>query len=173
MNGLTLRKLALTDKEDFTKFLSELVRDSALKGVEIPDGYEFEKLLDYYKEKETLPFISYEQSDYPFFQYVLVENESGLIVGAVIIRPFLTKHLDKDFEGNIGYSIRPCARGKGYGKVGLSLALREFKKLNPNGKAILCCYKENLGSSKIIKSQGGKLIEESKGVLTPQKYVIE
>ncbi len=172
MESLILRKVEITDKEGFLRYLEELVKQSgALKGVEFLDGLDFESLLEFYKNSEQIPFVDYNQEKSPFYQYVLVDGNK--IVGAVNIRPYLTKRLDKEFEGNIGYSISALERGKGYGKTALSLAIKEFKKLNPNDKIIICCYKENVASRKIIEYHGGKLIEEIEGVLTPQKYVIE
>jgi len=174
MDNLILRKVKIEDKEGFSKYLEELVKASgSFKGVEFEDGLSFENLVKYYKEKEQIPFTNYYQNETPFFQYVMVEKDTDTIVGAVNIRPFLNEMLDKNFEGNIGYSISSNCRGKGYGKLALSLAIKEFRKLSPNDKIVICCYKENVGSRKIIESHGGKLIEEIPGVLTPQKYVIE
>lgn len=174
MENLVLRKVEGNDKKQFSTYLEELVKTSgALKGVEFLDGLDFDNLLEYYKEKEQIPFTNYFQKETPFYQYVLVEKDTNSIVGAVNIRPFLSERLDKDFEGNIGYSISSNCRGKGYGKLALSLAIKEFRKLNPNDKIVICCYKENIASRKIIEFHGGKLIEEIKGVLTPQKYIID
>lgn len=174
MDNLILRKLNILDKEDFSLYLKELILESGtLKGVVFEDGLCFEELLNFYNEKEQIPFTDYKQKEFPFYQYVLAKKDSNKIVGAIVIRPFLTEELDKNFEGNIGYSIRTSARGNGYGNVALSLAIKEFRLLNPNDKITMCCYKENEASKKIIIRHGGKLVEEIKGVLTPQKYIID
>ncbi len=174
MERLFLRKVTLSDKIDFTDFLKELVTLSgALKGVYFQDGLSFEELLLLYEKKEKIPFSNYNQLEYPFHQFLLMREYDNKIVGAVNIRPFLTRELNENFEGNIGYSISPSERGKGYGSIALGLAIEEFKKLNPNDKIVICCFKENTPSKNIIQKFGGKLIEELEGVLTPQKYVIE
>ena len=174
MEKIILTKLKPSDKEAFTNYLTELVVDSgALKGVEIEDGLSFEQLLEYYSQCEKIPFVSYEQKKFPFKQYILLREDDNCIVGAVNIRPHLTRELSENFEGNIGYSVRPSERGKGYGKKALELALKEFYTLNDSDDVIMCCYKENEPSKRIIKKYGGTLIEECQGVLSPQKYLIK
>ena len=175
MNELFLRKLSLNDEKEFCNFVSEQIAHSgAIKGVRIEDGYDFKAFLSKLKEYEDIPFISYEQADYPSYQFVLVRKEDNKIVGAVVVRPRLNKTLFEDYEGNIGYAISPLERGKGYAKIALSLAIEEYKKLNPVSRDVyLCCYKENIGSRKVITGAGGVLVEEIKGVATPQKYLIK
>lgn len=174
MSEVCLRKLTLSDKQDFTSYLTELVLESgATKGVSLEDGLSFEALLEYYNKSEKIPFNSYEQKEFPFKQYILVREKDKKIVGAVNIRPHLTRVLSDNFEGNIGYSVRPSERGKGYGKRALELALTEFFNVNDIDDVIICCYKENLPSRKIIEKQGGILIEECTGILSPQKYLIK
>ncbi len=170
---MKLRKLSLSDELSFTKYLSEQVLSSgAIKGVRIEDGYEYKAFLDKLTEYENVPFISYEQPNYPSYQFVL--EVEGSLVGAVVIRPYLTKTLFEEFEGNIGYSVSPSERGKGYANLILTLAIEKFKELNSKCKEIvLCCYKENIPSRKVIKKHGGILVEELKGIVTPQKYVIK
>ncbi len=174
MDELLLKKIELIDEKNFVDYLNELVIESgSLKGVDIVDGLSLDKLIHYYHQKEKVEFISYEQKEYPFYQYIMVRLSDDKIVGAVNVRPFLTKELDENFEGNIGYSIRPSERGKGYGNKALELAIREFRKLNLKDKIFICCYRENTPSRRIIERNGGKLVEELEGILTPQKYCIE
>lgn len=61
----------------------------------------------------------------------------------------------RNFGGNIGYSIRPTERRKGYGKINLYLVLREAKKYNLE-KVLITCSQTNEGSKKTILSLGGK-----------------
>ena len=74
------------------------------------------------------------------------------------IRLALNETLRK-YGGNIGYSIRPTERRKGYNKINLYMAL---KVCNENGleKVMLDCDKTNLGSANTIKSLGGSLTKE-------------
>ena len=58
--------------------------------------------------------------------------------------------------GNIGYSIRPLERRKGYNKINLFLCLLQAHKLNLN-KVLLTAYDYNMGSVKTILSLEGVL----------------
>ena len=174
MEELYLKKIELSDEEMVTNYLSELVCSSGgIKGFRFDDGLDFKGLVKRLNEYENIKFISYEQESYPSYQFMLVRRLDNKAVGAVEIRPFLTKHLDLDFEGNIGYSVSTSERGKGYATVAMKLAIEEFKKLNKKDDIVMCCYKENVGSKKVILKYGGELIEEVGGVLTAQKYLIK
>lgn len=174
MEELYLKQLELSDEKAVSDYLKELILNgNAIKGFLYEDGKTFIETFNNLKQKESIPFISYNQDEFPCVQYLLIRKEDNKMVGAVNIRPFLTKELDKGFEGNIGYSIRPTERGKGYAHVILSLAIKEFKKLNESDDIIMCCYKDNFPSKKVILKAGGKLIEEEKGILIAEKYIIK
>ena len=170
-----LRKLNDKDEQNFINLINEqVVVGGSVKGVRLEDGYDYSSYLKKLKEYENIPFLSYEQADFPTHQYVLCEDDSDKILALVVIRPYLTKELFENFEGNVGYYVPQSERGKGYAKASLKLAKEEYKKLNPNStELILCCYKENIPSRKVIESCSGVLIEEISGMLTPQKYKIK
>ncbi|RJQ24751.1 GNAT family N-acetyltransferase [Candidatus Parcubacteria bacterium] len=83
--------------------------------------------------------------------YWLMDNDD--YVGRVVIRHKMTEILLRE-GGHIGYAIRPSKRKKGYGKNILKLALEEAKKLGLK-KVLLTCNENNIGSKKIIESNGG------------------
>ena len=170
-----LRKLNAFDEQNFVNLINEqVISGGSVKGVRLEDGYDFSSYLNKLKEYENIPFESYEQENFPTYQYALCEEGSDKILALVVIRPYLTKELFENYEGNVGYYVPISERGKGYAKASLKLAITEYKKLNPNSnELILCCYKENVPSRKVIMSCGGVLIEEIKGMLTPQKYKIK
>ena len=81
--------------------------------------------------------------------YFIIDNYEKIVWG-IIIRHELNDELR--FEGgNIGYGIRPSERRKGYATIWLTLALQKCKDLWLE-KALLTCDKDNIGSSKTIKS---------------------
>lgn len=88
----------------------------------------------------------------------LVREVDNMIIGMVNIRLALNEKL-KNRNGNIGYSIRPTQRRKGYNKYNLFLALLECKKAGLEN-VMLDCEKSNIGSAKTIMALGGILERE-------------
>lgn len=82
-------------------------------------------------------------------------NSNNDILGTVRLRHELGK---RNFEegGDIGYDISPRYRRKGYGKVILKLVLEKAKELGLE-KVLVTCDFDNIGSKRIIESNGGKL----------------
>ena len=75
------------------------------------------------------------------------------VVGMINIRHSLNDHLLK-IGGNVGYSVRPTERCKGYGKKMLSLSLPYLKALG-NIRALVTCNMTNEASRRIITSNNG------------------
>ena len=94
----------------------------------------------------------------PQTRYWLIDK--GEYVGFVSIRHKLNKHL-RQIGGHIGYQIRPSKRKQGYGTLILKLALQKAKKLGIK-KALITCDDDNIGSRKIIESNGGILYNKIK-----------
>ena len=90
------------------------------------------------------------------------------VVGMINIRHSLNDHLLR-IGGNIGYSVRPTERGKGYGKKMLSLSLPYLKALG-NIRALVTCNVTNEASRRIITSNNGVYENTVDGV---ERYWIE
>lgn len=108
----------------------------------------------------------------PNTTYWLYESDSDKIVGAVNIRHSLSDSLHK-YWGHIGYGIRPDERRKGYATQALHLALDKCRGLGLE-KIMVSCDKDNIGSAKVIMSNGGVLENEVEhGGKVIQRYWIE
>ena len=94
----------------------------------------------------------------PSHSYFLIREDDDKIVGMIDIRLALTEFLRK-YGGNIGYSIRPSERRKGYNKINLYLALKVCDEYGLD-KVMLDCDNTNLGSAKTIQSLGGVMTKE-------------
>lgn len=122
--------LSLNAKEiehDFGGYISRLLSES--KGENLPDGY------------------------VPQTTYWLVDGEE--FIGRASIRHTLSDHLLRE-GGHIGYDIRPSKRQRGYSKKILELSLPKAKELGIT-EALVTCNESNLGSKKIIETNGGIL----------------
>ncbi|WP_051359521.1 GNAT family N-acetyltransferase [Paucisalibacillus globulus] len=88
----------------------------------------------------------------PFSSYFLV-NDENRVLGMLDIRHELNDFLYR-IGGNIGYSVRPSERKKGYATFILSEALDKCRELEM-GKVLVTCDEDNTGSAKVILNNGG------------------
>lgn len=96
------------------------------------------------------------------------------LVGGFVLRHTLKGRL-MNHGGNIGYFVRPSERNKGYGKILLNLALKKAREIGLE-KVLVTCRNDNIGSTRVIESNGGKYendyYDESLGK-TYRRYWIE
>ena len=94
----------------------------------------------------------------PDTQYLGVRKSDGRIVGMLDIRHELNDAC-LQFFGNIGYSVRPSERRKGYAAEQLSLAMEICREMGMD-RILVTCYRDNLASAKTILRNGGCLENE-------------
>ena len=81
--------------------------------------------------------------------------EDGAYLGRMSLRHRLNSRLRR-LGGHIGYEIRPAERGRGYGKLALSLAMEKARDLKLR-RVLLVCADDNDASRRIIERNGGVL----------------
>ena len=147
-------------KQEAIEYINEFYEyNSNINGVgglyRYMDNYEgwLEKLEEDYTREVT-------EEKVPARTFFLIRIDDNKIVGMANIRTKLNKKLF-DFGGNIGYSIRPTERKKGYNKINLYLALKVCKKYGIK-EALLDADKENIASWKTMEALGGNLCSEEK-----------
>lgn len=94
----------------------------------------------------------------PDSTYFCLDEDRGILVGAVNIRHSLNDYL-LQYGGHIGDGIRPSERRKGYATEMIALALEECRRLGIR-KVLMVCDKDNMGSARSITKNGGILENE-------------
>jgi len=111
----------------------------------------------------------------PSYDYFVVDDDK--FIGVIHIRIRLTDNLIK-YGGHIGYGVNPKYWKMGYGKVILKLGLEKSKNLIEEENILITCDDDNIGSYKIIESNGGilenKISNEDAGeVFITRRYWIK
>lgn len=88
----------------------------------------------------------------PATQFVCL-REDGRIVGMIDLRHRLNDYL-AEIGGNIGYSVRPSERRKGYAACMLHMVLEEARRLGLR-RVLVTCDADNEASRRTIERNGG------------------
>lgn len=94
----------------------------------------------------------------PDSTFFCLDTDRNIIVGAVNIRHYLNESLLKN-GGHIGDGVRPSERRKGIATKMIALALDECRKLGID-RVLMVCDRNNIGSAKSIRNNGGVLENE-------------
>lgn len=162
-NMFYLEEPTIERKSEAIEYINEFLKyKSDINGAGLLDKYleeeSYEKWLIYLNEVLNKDYAS-SITFVPNKTFFLIRKKDNRIVGTINIRLELNEKL-KNSGGNIGYSIRPTERRKGYNKINLYLGLKKCKEYNIKD-VLLDCVVSNLGSVKTIQALGGKLLRES------------
>ena len=134
-------KQAIEYINEFYQYKSEINGVGGLqKFLDNYDGW----LLKLEEDRNRIP----NEEKVPAETFFLVRENDNRIVGMINIRLVLNEKLKK-FGGNIGYSIRPTERKKGYNKINLYLGLLCCQEHNID-EVLLDCDKNNPASAKTM-----------------------
>jgi predicted acetyltransferase len=90
-------------------------------------------------------------------------TEGNEYLGRLAIRHRLTPSL-REIGGHIGYDVRPTARLRGHARAMLAAARPRARSMGID-PALVSCAAQNVGSRKVIESNGGILEDDRGGVL--------
>ncbi|HCJ31785.1 MAG TPA: GNAT family N-acetyltransferase [Firmicutes bacterium] len=105
----------------------------------------------------------------PSSTYFLIRENDDKLIGMIDLRIKLNDYL-RNYGGNIGYSIRPTERKKGYAKIQLYLCLLKCKEYDLD-KVLITCANYNEGSRRTILSLGG--IYEKNNINKLEEEILE
>ncbi|MDE5630670.1 MAG: GNAT family N-acetyltransferase [Bacilli bacterium] len=158
MEKFYLEKPSIERKNEALEYIQEFIDlNSRIHGVGSLNKYldDYEAWLDMISSNWN---IKVTEKLVPSHTYFLIREQDNKIIGMTDIRLSLTEGL-KTYGGNIGLSIRPSERQKGYGKLNLYFALKECDLYNIK-EVMVDCDQNNIASAQTIKSLGGRLTKE-------------
>ncbi|MDO4753683.1 MAG: GNAT family N-acetyltransferase [Bacillota bacterium] len=166
---MTLMKLEERHKALFEDMMKDW-RDSGTKiypGAIRKEYEHFSDLIDCLYNGEPEP------GKVPSDTYVCMDDERGILVGAVSIRRYLNAPLLFS-GGHIGDGVRPSERNKGIATRMIGMALEKCRERGID-RVLITCEKENIASARTIIKNGGVLeneVTEEDGTVI-QRYWIE
>ncbi len=155
---IEMKKANLNDGNDVYKFLCDLgIGENGFHMTPPNNHLEFKVLLNkFIKDSEGVqPLGRVPQEIY----WMYINNE---IIGILKLRPQLNENLLIN-GGNMGVSISPKFRGKGYGKLIIKKGV-ELLKEKEVYKILVTIYENNIPSRKAVESNGGILYDINKGL---------
>lgn len=155
-NGETieLKALSSSDGRDVYDMLQEMPKDENgyVNGV---NGMSYEEYRAWLIREEANAKKTEIEDGWKVPQSTYWLFADGKPVGQGKIRHFLTDAL-REAGGNIGYAIRPSARGKGYGTILLRELMKEASKLGID-RALVTVHNDNPASIRVALKNDGEL----------------
>lgn len=154
---MRLRLVKLTN--EYQRHLTDMLDEWYATGEKIipyairyHDYHDFQYYLDNLELKEARDGLV------PDSTFFCLDEERDIFVGAVNIRHSLNDGLLQT-GGHVGDGVRPSERRKGVATQMIAMALEECRKLGID-RVLMICDKENVGSAKSIRNNGGVLENE-------------
>ena len=158
MNDIILVKPAPEHEVAAVEFVAEFPPEKSIHGsYGIKRAETYSEWLDIIN-RPTRKYDNSPETYVPATTFFGVRESDGRIIGILDVRHELSGGLIK-YVGNVGYSVRPTERKKGYATVMLKLALDYCLELGLI-RALITCNKENIASARVIVKNGGLLENE-------------
>lgn len=153
MENMILRRPAEADFEEIRAYRAEmLAANSSMDGAgplrRTEDPAQWLAEIRAYESAKTLP-----EGKVLATQFVYVREGDAHIVGMLNVRHYFNDYLAL-CGGNIGYSVRPSERRKGYASRMLAEALGYCREIGL-AKVLITCLEDNEASRRTILSQHG------------------
>ena len=150
MSKLSLVAPTLEYKDDVMSYREEMLKNNdSLDGCAgLEECQSYEEWLNFEARYKAKGFV-------PSQVYLAVKPEDNKVVGMIDYRYPLNEALLR-YGGNIGYSVRPSERNKGYATQMLSLLLPICCE-SGDKRVLLTCHDNNSASEKVIRKNGGVL----------------
>ena len=164
---MKLRPLSLADEAQALQGHSELAIENYEYLKSYSEGLPWSEYLEVLKNESMGTDLK--KSHVPT-TYLIAENE-GDLVGRASIRHELNDFLFR-VRGHIGYQVRPSYRRQGFATEILRQSLALIHGLGVT-KVLVTCDEDNVGSIKVIESQGG-ILENSvnfEGILKRRYWI--
>lgn len=102
-----------------------------------------------HEDEENVP-----EGRVPSTSYVAVRKDDGCIVGIIDLRYHINHPILGLWGGHMGYTVRPCERGKGYAKEMLRQNLLHCRERGME-RVMVTCSETNAASERVILANGG------------------
>ena len=153
-------------KEAYIESLNQAKIGNIKKNLIMFHNPDEEDIIQIFKDsRDTSKLPSYYVPSYDFFA---VDDDK--FIGVIHIRVRLTEKLIR-YGGHIGYAVNPKYWNMGYGKEILRLGLEQYKNLIEEDKILITCNDDNIGSAKIIESNGGVLENKVENEYAGEKFL--
>jgi predicted acetyltransferase len=166
---MKLRPLSVSDETQALQGHVELAMDGFEYLLEYKEGMHWSDYLGILSDESTGRNLREGRVSATF---LIAENE-GDLVGRTSIRHELNENLF-NMGGHIGYGVRPNFRRQGFATEILSQSLQYIYELGVTA-VLVTCDENNVGSIKVIESQGG-ILENSvnfEGVLKRRYWIMQ